>query len=288
MTTTPRIPALQNYYSVKQQQDNPSQYCTLQWRQGQLLVRPIGVIKQPYMPSLDRKESLVECLKHSPTNLVRIDPKLGEARLKFWADACEKANKPIFLRIPSSEKHSKSVDSVLWWLKRLTDWLTALIFLLAVSPIMLGLILLMRVSSPKENSLFSSQWCVGERGRLFKVFKFRTTKVTKKAIVDQAMLPLGVSQKAIAYQDTLCDGQKSQNLTTLGRWMRKYGLDNLPQLLNVLRGEMSLTGPRCWTLEDAVRLSPEAQRQLNRLPGIVRSWEVEAESKLLHLDSQIL
>ncbi|MGH7998224.1 MAG: heterocyst development glycosyltransferase HepC [Brasilonema sp.] len=305
MTTS--IPTLQqNYYSVKQQQDHPSQYCTLQWRQSQLLVMPPGVIKQPYMPSLDRKQSLVECLKHSPANLVRIDPKLGEARLKFWADACEEANKPIFLRIPSSDKQSKSVDSALWWLKRLTDWLTALIFLLAVSPVMLGLMSLIRISSPKSNQLFSCQWRVGERGRLFRVFKFRTTTLSKKAIGDkaiswrldatiaQSLAPEGAMRlllatpSAIAYQDNLCDGEESQNLTTLGRWMRKYGLDNLPQLLNVLRGEMSLTGSRCWTLEDAVRLSPEAQRQLNRLPGIVSSWEVEAKSNLLHLDSQIL
>ncbi|NJM70290.1 MAG: sugar transferase [Scytonema sp. RU_4_4] len=282
--TTSIIPTLQNYYSVKQQQDNPSQYCTLQWRQGQLLVMLPGVIKQPYMPSMDKKESLVECLKHSPANLIRIDPKLGEARLKFWADACEEANKPIFLRIPSSDKQSKPVDSALWWLKRLTDWITALIFLLTVSPIMLGLILLMCISSPEPKLLFSCQWRVGERGRLFKVFKFRTTTLSKKAIRDEAI----TQSTTLAYQDNLCDGENSQNLTTLGRWMRKYGLDNLPQLLNVLRGEMSLTGVRCWTLEDAVRLNPEAQRQLNRLPGIMRSWEVEAESNLLHLDSQIL
>lgn len=277
--TTSIIPTLQSNYTVKQQQqDNPSEYCRLMWRRGQLLIIPPGGITQPYMPSLHRKESLVECLKRSPANLVRIDPILGETRLKFWADACAQANKPIFLRIPSVEKQPKPLDSTLWWLKRFTDWLTALIFLLAVSPIMLGLVLFMRISSPEPRLLFSCQWHVGERGKLFKVFKFRTTTASKRAIGDMA----------IAYQDDLCDSEDSQNSTKLGRWMRKYGLDHLPQLLNVLRGEMSLTGPRCWTLEDAVRLSPEAQRQLNRLPGMMRSWEVEAESNLLHLDSSTL
>ncbi|KAB8334628.1 sugar transferase [Scytonema tolypothrichoides VB-61278] len=278
--TTSIIPTLQNYYTVKQQQqqDNPSQYCTLQWRRGQLLVIPPGGITQPYMPSLDRTELLVECLKRSPANLVRIDPRLGETRLRFWADACAQANKPIFLRIPSIDKQPKALDSALWWLKRFTDWLTALIFLLAVSPIMLGLVLFMRISSPEPRLLFSSQWHVGERGKLFKVFKFRTTTASKKAMGD----------KGITYPEDLCDGEDSQNLTTLGGWMHKYGLDHLPQLLNVLRGEMSLTGPRCRTLEDAVRLSAQAQRQLNRLPGMMRSWEVEAESNLLHLDSSTL
>ncbi|MBW4632565.1 MAG: sugar transferase [Iphinoe sp. HA4291-MV1] len=286
--TTSIIPTLQNSYTVKhQQQDNPSQYCILQWRRGQLLVMPPGVMKQPYIPPLHRKDLLVECLKHSPVNLVRTDPKLGEARLRFWADACAQASKPMFLRIPSSEKQPKSVDSALWWLKRLSDWLTALFFLLAVSPIMLVLVLLMRVSSPEPGPLFSCQWHVGARGKLFKVFKFRTTKVSKKA-VDKAMQGSAAPQAAIAYQDGLCDEEDEQNLTMLGQWMRKYGLDNLPQLLNVLRGEMSLTGPRCRTLEDAARLSPEAQRQLNRLPGMIGSWEVSTEPNLLHLDSQIL
>lgn len=285
MTTSIKA-TLQNSYTVKQQQqDNPSQYCTLQWRRDQLLVMPSIVVKQPYMPPLDKKGLLVECLKRSPVNLVRIDPKLGEARLRFWADACLAANKPIFLRIPSSDKQPKPVGSVLSWLKRLTEWLTALVFLLAVSPIMLGLVLLMRVSSPEPGSLFSCQWHIGERGKVFKVFKFRTTTLTQKASVDAARSTM---PSAIAYQSGLCDEEDEQNLTTLGLWMRKYGLDNLPQLLNVLRGEMTLTGPRCWTLEDAVRLSPEAQRNLNRLPGIMGSWEVEAESNLLHLDSPTL
>jgi lipopolysaccharide/colanic/teichoic acid biosynthesis glycosyltransferase len=285
MTTSIKA-TLQNSYTVKQQQqDNPSQYCTLQWRRDQLLVMPSIVVKQPYMPPLDKKGLLVECLKRSPVNLVRIDPKLGEARLRFWADACLAANKPIFLRIPSSDKQPKPVGSVLSWLKRLSEWLTALVFLLAVSPIMLGLVLLMRVSSPEPGSLFSCQWHIGERGKLFKVFKFRTTTLTQKASVDAARSTM---PSAIAYQSSLCDEEDEQNLTTLGLWMRKYGLDNLPQLLNVLRGEMTLTGSRCWTLEDAVRLSPEAQRNLNRLPGIMGSWEVEAESNLLHLDSPTL
>lgn len=288
---------LQNSYTVKhQQQDNPSQYCTLQWRRDQLLVMPCGVVKQPYMPPLDKKGLLVECLKRSPVNLVRIDPKLGEARLRFWADACLAASKPIFLRIPSSDKQPKPVSSVFGWLKRLSNWLTALVFLLAVSPIMLGLVLLIRFSSPEPESVFSCQWHIGERGKLFKVFKFRTTKVTQKTSGDTSarntipsvMLPKGAASRVFAYESDLSDREDEENLTTLGLWMRKHGLDNLPQLLNVLRGEMSLTGSRCWTLEDAVRLSPEGQRNLNKLPGIMGSWEVETESNLLHMDSPTL
>ncbi|AVH66950.1 sugar transferase [Nostoc sp. 'Peltigera membranacea cyanobiont' 213] len=234
------IPTLENLYDVTQEHQDRRGYCTLQWRRGQLLVKQPGRVKQPYLPSLDSKRSLVECLQHSPVTLVSIDPKLGEVLLRFWADACEEADKPIFLSIPTGNK----LPNQPWrQLQRLIDWIAAFVLLLLVSPVMLGLIVLMQIDS--TGSLFCREWRVGERGKLFQSIKF-------------------------------CP----HNITPLGRWMSKYSLDNLPQLFNVLRGDMSLTGSRGWTLEDAV--------QLNKLPEIKASWEVEAQSHLLHLDSQTL
>ncbi|MEA5625425.1 heterocyst development glycosyltransferase HepC [Nostoc sp. UHCC 0251] len=235
--TTSIIPTLQNLYDVTQEHQDNRGYCTLQWRRGKLLVKPSGQVKQPYLPALNSKRSLVECLQHSPVSLVSIDPKLGEASLRFWADACEEAQKPIFLSIPAGNKQP---NKPFRQLQRLIDWIAALGLLLLLSPVMLGLIVLMQVYSP--GSLFCHEWRVGERGKLFQAMSFCT-----------------------------------YNTTPLERWMGKYNLNNLPQLFNVLRGDMSLVGSRCWTLEDAV--------QLNKLPT---SWEVEAQSHLLHLDSQTL
>lgn len=253
--TSSIIPTLQNYYTATpQQQDHRSSHCTLQWRRGQLLVKSPGKVKQPYLPCLDSEQLLVDCLKHSPISLVTIDPQLGETILKFWAKACLQAHKPIFLYIPSSHKLSKQGSQSWQWLLRLIDWILAFTLLLLVSPVILGLVVLMQFNTP--GSLLVREWRVGERGRLFQTIKFRTTA--------------------------------KQNITSLGRWMRKFGLDNLPQLFNVLRGEMSLIGFRCWTLEDAVRLSLARQRQFDILPVMTSSWEVKTESNLLHLDSQPL
>jgi vacuolar-type H+-ATPase subunit F/Vma7 len=235
--TTSIIPTLQNLSDVTQEHQDNRGYCTLKWRRGQLLVKPLAGVKQPYLPSLDSKRSLVECLQHSPVNLVSIDPKLGEPMLRFWAEACEEAQKPIFISIPAANKLANQP-----WrqLQRLIDGIVAFLLLLLVSPIMLGLIVLMQVYSPE--SLFCREWRVGEQGKLFRTIKFCTT--TK------------------------------HNITPLGRWMHKYGVDNLPQLFNVLRGDISLTGSGCWTLEDAI--------QLSKLPETTASWKVEAQPHLLN------
>lgn len=252
---TDLLPTVNNSSNVSEPLS--STYCTLQWRRNQLLVKPIGSVKQPYMPLLDTYESLKECLQHSSVNLVRIDPKLGSEKVKLWATAADCASKPIYLQIGTDPKQSKSNSYFPLWIKRFCSGAIATVVLLMVSPLMLLLAALMKIDA--QAPLFERSWYVGERGRLFKLIKFSTASVF----------------------------QKEQATTQLRKLMCKYGLDNLPQLLNVIRGEMGLFGSRCWALEDAVRLTPLSQKQLNNLPGIMGSWEVETEeTNILHLDSQ--
>jgi lipopolysaccharide/colanic/teichoic acid biosynthesis glycosyltransferase len=211
-------------------------------------------IKQPHLPALENEQWLVECLKHSGVRLIRIVPDLGEPSLKFWAEACDKASKSIFLRLSAAAQLPSSRCPLRWWLKRLIDWSAATLLLLTLSPVMLGLACLVRLQSPEP--IFYRQWCVGERGKLFRLLKFRTMVMNT-----------------------------DQSITPLGRWMRKYSLDELPQLFNVLRFEISLVGPRPWILSDAVQISPEFRQQLNALPGIIAKQQKEARSNLLDLDA---
>ncbi len=226
------------YFPFDQQRDKHSLQYTLKWRQGQLLVNLYNQLPQPQLPPLRSERWLVECLKRSPVRLIRIDPDLGEAELRFWADACEQAKKPVFLRLPTAHALPRQQSQRSWWLKRLIDWSASAILLLVLSPAMLGLVLLIRIYLP--GPIFVREWHVGKRGKLFRVFKFRTD---------------------------------APRATPLGRWMRKYRLDELPQLFNVLRGEMSLVGSRPWTLCDAVRISAGKRQKLNALSGIVGTWQ---------------
>ncbi|MBD2353068.1 sugar transferase [Tolypothrix sp. FACHB-123] len=241
--TTSIIPTLPNLYSETEPQQNlQSPYCTLLWRRGQLWVKSPKHGKQPYLPSLYNEQLLVDCLKHSPVKLVSIDSRLGEAWLSLWAEACEQANKPIYLRLSSGNHRLKQGKGKSWkkQFQRLIDWIVALVLLLLATPAILALVLLMQVYSP--GSIFASEWQVGEGGKLFRALNFRTTE--------------------------------QQSLTRLGRWMRQYNLHNLPQLFNVLQGDRGLIGSRCWTLEDAVSLSSEAQTELNPVPAITSGWDL--------------
>lgn len=274
--TTSKVPIPTYFQKNHLQQDNQSLRCTLKWRQGQLLVRPeqqLLQVEKPNLPPLENEQWLVECLKHSPVRLVRIDPAVGEARLKFWASACEQASKSVFLRLSAAHALPSKRYPRSWRLKRLIDWSAAILLLLILSPVILGLVCLMRIQSPEP--VFCSSWCVGERGKLFRLFKFRTSVANAQTLDCSVM----------GNQNSWQKPEDGSHMTPLGRWMHKYTLDKLPQLLNVLRGEMSLVAPPPWALDDVVRISSEGCVELNALPGIIGALQEKASSNLLDLNA---
>ncbi|MTJ55034.1 sugar transferase [Anabaena sp. UHCC 0253] len=222
--TTSVIPSLNNNLIISPEFDtiNPSS-CTLKWRRGKLLVKTSTQSPQPYLNLVEDAESLVKCLKHSSVNLVSVDPKLGNSLLKFWANACKKANKPIFINIPKYQKLPKKGNQIFRIFQRIVDWNLALSLLLLTSPFMLGLFIVMQVYSPKL--LFDYEWYVGEKGQLFQAIKF--SSIAKNEITN--FLP-GVG---------------------------KYFLENVSNLLNVLQGKFYLINNPCLSLEEVVNLNLE-------------------------------
>lgn len=245
----------------------------LRWRQKHLLVRPALSAAQACPVQPEGEDWLVERLQRSPIDRVSLTPHLSHTQLSLWANACARAGKAVYLQIPNTPDLPKKNNRVFWTLKRAIDWVLAAVLLLLLSPLLLAVVLLMRLQSP--GPIFFCQWRVGERGRLFRICKFRTMIVGAEQQHHQVM----------GNQSGLHKREDDPRITPLGAWMRKYSLDELPQLWNVLRGEMSLVGPRPWALYDAVRIRPTMRCRLNALPGITGMWQVSARSSLRDLDS---
>lgn len=245
----------------------------LVWRQRKLIVKQTSEQETIPLSALEHFDSLVDCLSRSPVEMVLLDPTLGDDQLKFWANACQKAGKSAYLRLRSNPQAPHKQRPLYWQTKRILDWAVACLMLILLGPVMLFLAGFMAFSTP--GPIFFQQWRVGERGKLFKIIKFRTMVVGAEQLHHQLM----------SNQTGLHKLQNDPRVTPMGTWMRKYSLDELPQLFNVLRGEMSLVGPRPWALYDAVRITPNLKHRLNALPGITGAWQVQSRSLVTDLNA---
>jgi lipopolysaccharide/colanic/teichoic acid biosynthesis glycosyltransferase len=148
--------------------------------------------------------------------------------------------------------------------KRVFDFIAAALLLALVSPLLLYIALAIRRESPGP-TIFS-QRRAGYRGRPFTFYKFRTMRMD----VD----PYGRSPTS----------GEDPRLTRVGRWLRERSLDELPQLYNVLRGDMSLVGPRPLYLQQAERWDERQRRRLEVRPGLTGLAQVRDRAELAHED----
>lgn len=247
--------------------------CTLIWEQDVLIVKPRSSATEPEMPALKNKIWLRDCLRRSPVKRVYLDPMLEASKFKAWADICSVTKKQVYLRVPSAPDLPQMRQPKLWQVKRLADWLAAFLLSVLLSPLMALLVVWVRLDS--RGPVLFRQWRVGYQGRLFQICKFRSMATDAEARHHQLM----------RNQKGLHKLERDPRITRAGHWLRKFSLDELPQLLNVLRGEMSLVGPRPWALYDAVRIEPMLQRRLRALPGMTGMWQVTARSQSCDLTS---
>ncbi|WP_165223200.1 exopolysaccharide biosynthesis polyprenyl glycosylphosphotransferase [Aquisphaera insulae] len=163
-------------------------------------------------------------------------------------------------------------------IKRLIDYVGAAAGLLVVAPVMLAVALLIRLESP--GPVLFRQLRRGHRGRLFWVLKFRTM------VVDAEQRLKELEKRNESAGGVLFKMRDDPRVTRLGRLLRKYSLDELPQFFNVLRGEMSLVGPRPLQVRDSDILeSLNAEGYIRRLavvPGLTGPWQIGGRSDVNH------
>ncbi len=138
-------------------------------------------------------------------------------------------------------------------LKPVFDFVVSAIVVVLAGPVLLACMAAVRLTS--RGPVFYTQWRVGQGGRLFRIYKFRTMRVD----AERETGPVWAA------------GEDDPRLTPIGGWLRRHHLDELPQLINVIKGEMSLVGPRperpVFVREFAGKW-PDYRRRLQVKPGL--------------------
>ena len=167
--------------------------------------------------------------------------------------------------------------------KRAFDILTSIIGLILLSPIFLSIAILVKLSSP--GPIFFYQERIGREGRAFKFYKFRSMFVSNGEDEERRNMMLDFIKNDFGNGKKVIDEAR---VTKIGRIIRKTSLDELPQLFNVIKGDMSLVGPRPCLPYEFENYASWQKRRVNVLPGCTGVWQVTGRSSVSFKDSIVL
>jgi lipopolysaccharide/colanic/teichoic acid biosynthesis glycosyltransferase len=141
-------------------------------------------------------------------------------------------------------------------------------------PVMLLVMLAVRLSS--EGPIFFKQRRIGYRGRTFMIYKFRSMRVNAETRSHEShferLMREGIPMAKL-------DAAGDPRIIPWGHFLRATGLDELPQLFNVLRGEMSLIGPRPCTAHEFEHFTPYERQRADAVPGLTGYWQVNGKNQ---------
>ena len=163
--------------------------------------------------------------------------------------------------------------------KRVLDVVGSLIGLVALLPVLVLAALLIKMTSP--GPVLYRQERVGWHGRRFRVWKFRSMSCGSDQRVAQLMAEHGGYGPFYKIRE-------DPRITRVGRFLRRSSIDELPQLINVLKGEMSLIGPRPQVPAEVDQYAPEHHRRLLVRPGITGLWQVSGRSDVPRHEAVLL
>jgi exopolysaccharide biosynthesis polyprenyl glycosylphosphotransferase len=173
--------------------------------------------------------------------------------------------------VPLLEVHYPGLDNTQRTLKRVLDVAVSVVGLLLLSPLFLAVALAIRLDSP--GPVFFQQKRVGADEKVFVCYMFRTMQ--RDAEVRQADLEDLNEAKGPAFKI-----KDDPRVTRVGRILRRWSIDESPQLLNVLKGEMSLVGPRPLPVRDFLKMEESHKRRLGAVPGMTGYWQTSGRSDL--------
>lgn len=178
----------------------------------------------------------------------------------------------IFAGMPTLRVEAPLVTGWDYHLKRSIDLIGAGLGLLVLAPVFLGVAIAIKLTSP--GPVFFCQERMGLHGRVFQVWKFRTM------VVDAPQMQATLETHNQTSDGVMFKIKNDPRVTPLGRFLRRSSIDELPQLFNVLLGQMSLVGPRPLPLRDVERFDPWHHIRHQVLPGITGLWQIAGRSDL--------
>ena len=157
------------------------------------------------------------------------------------------------------------------FLKRLMDIICSMSALIVLAPILIVVAILIKIES--KGPVIFSQERVGINNKKFKMYKFRS-------IVVNAEDMKGKLEKQNERKGPMFKIKNDPRVTTIGRFIRKTSIDELPQLINILKGEMSIVGPRPSLPKEVIQFEPWMLERLKVKPGLTCYWQVQGRDHI--------
>lgn len=170
-------------------------------------------------------------------------------------------------------------DKKYWKLRRLQDVILSVLALAVLWPVMLIVALIIVIDSPGAGPIFS-QTRIGRDGKPFTFYKFRSMRPNAEAELEKLLPHNEMDGPVFKIKD-------DPRITRFGRFIRRSSIDELPQLWNVLRGDMSLVGPRPGTPREVEQYDDYAAQRLIITPGLTGYWQIQPNRNSLSFEEWV-
>lgn len=164
-------------------------------------------------------------------------------------------------------------------IKRFQDILLATVASVLLLPLMLLFMLIVYIDDPKGSPLFKQKRC-GLNGKEFTLYKLRTMCVDAEDVLDDILQQNEMQGIAFKMKD-------DPRITKVGKFFRKSGLDELPQLWNIVKGDMSLVGPRPPLPREVEQYDDYYKQRLSVIPGLTCYWQIQDNRNSITFDEWV-
>lgn len=204
---------------------------------------------------------------------------VAEEKQKTAASALEEALVSHESRLVAERAPCGGEHRVYLTVKRMQDVFLSLLALIVLSPLLLLIALVIWIDDPRSGPIFSQVRC-GRNGREFKFYKFRTMCTDAEKRLAELLEHNEMRGPVFKLKD-------DPRITRVGRFLRKTSLDELPQLVNVLKGDMSVVGPRPPLPREVEQYTDYQRQRLSVTPGLTCYWQVQPRRNSLSFDDWV-